>query len=153
MGGPLQIFIMSKVYRYSLTFFTKPLFPDEDKRIVYLIIGEEIAKTTLRKHWQGYAEFYRFRTIRQIKDFFNDNTVHVEKSRYDWLSNTIYCSKESKLIYYLGNPCSPVGSLPFFIKTKISKCQAEHALRLAKEKLRGNVVPMNAKSNSSPDPK
>lgn len=97
---------MPKVYRYALTFFQFPTPKALDPDLIYFIAGEERTKTTKKIHWQAYGEFHRLRTRRQIKDFFNDNTVHVQKCYGSTRSNIRYCSKDGKVIHCLGNPAS-----------------------------------------------
>ncbi len=64
--------------------------------IQYIIIGEEICPETKRPHLQGYCELDKKKSLKKIKEMFDDDTVHVEK-RFGTQAEAIkYCMKDGK---------------------------------------------------------
>lgn len=83
-------------YRHwCATFFNEPSHPRRNgDGLRYLIVGEETAPTTGRKHWQCYMEFQEKTSMKKIKEIFNDNTVHLEPKRGSREQARDYCKKE-----------------------------------------------------------
>lgn len=60
--------------------------------IQYIITQGELTKD-LKQHIQGYAQFTRKQTLKQIKTFFQDNTLHIEESRGTPEQASNYCKE------------------------------------------------------------
>jgi hypothetical protein len=60
----------------------------------YYIWQIEVCPDTGREHAQGYIEFNRQVTLRDIKDIFNDNTLHIEERRGSQEDAIAYCKKD-----------------------------------------------------------
>lgn len=98
-------------YRYCFTYF-----PNEDEdinevgiewfaaniprtlkpAIKYLIMGEEFAPSTGKRHFQGYLELMDKMRINQIKNLLNTNEIHLEDAKGNREQNIKYCSKPNK---------------------------------------------------------
>lgn len=129
---------MPKVYRYAMTFFKFPTPKALDPDLIYFIAGEERTKTTNKLHWQAYGEFHRLRTRSQIKKFFNDNTVHIQKCRGSTRANIHYCSKDGKVVHCLGNPAS-LGWRPSSSCTKSSQTKSQKPVHTS-DNIKNDIV-------------
>ncbi len=63
----------------------------------YLIVGDEVAPTTHKKHWQGYAYWSNARRFEGVKKLLPDG-CHIEPARGTAEQNRVYCTKESVLL-------------------------------------------------------
>lgn len=75
---------------------SEPEFDDTYMR--YLVYQQERAPTTGTLHWQGYVEFNRNYTLKQIKSYFNDNKMHIEKRYGTREEARNYCMKSATRI-------------------------------------------------------
>ncbi len=83
------------IFKYS-----KDTFPQSDFESIfsYCIYQEESCPKTGKPHIQFYGELSKRKSLRQIKKFFNDQTVHIEE-RFGTQKQCIeYCSKEETRI-------------------------------------------------------
>jgi len=81
---------------WCLTFFNEPLYIKGglDSTCCNFFIGQlEIAPSTGKEHWQCYAEFEKKMSMKQLKDFFEDNTIHCEPRRGTQIQAIEYCRK------------------------------------------------------------
>jgi len=62
--------------------------------IGYVGVGEEICKTTGRKHQQGFLQLRKKKRMTGIKKFLCDDTIHLEVMRGSLKQNATYCGKE-----------------------------------------------------------
>ncbi len=62
--------------------------------IKYITYQIEICPKTKKEHIQGYVEFNKVTTLKQVKKIFNDNTLHVEKRMGTRQEARDYCQKE-----------------------------------------------------------
>lgn len=86
--------IKPKSRNYCFTLFNKPTINLEYFKFRYLIYQEEICPKTKKIHWQGYAEFNKEITLRQIKqDFLQDDTSHIEMRNGTREQARHYCMK------------------------------------------------------------
>lgn len=94
--------------RASYIKFAFTYFPDEDEDIYtygnnmietldlkYIIIGEEYAPTTGKRHFQGYFELKKKSRLTSIKNKLNQNTLHLEHANGNKKQNSDYCKKEN----------------------------------------------------------
>lgn len=71
---------MSKTLRFRnviTTQWTKPVFKDY-KGITFVTGQKEICPDTKKEHWHLYVEFEEKKSIKAIKEFFGDETMHIE---------------------------------------------------------------------------
>ena len=61
--------------------------------ITYIILQGELTKDG-KKHIQGYAQFNGQKRVEQIKKFFNDDTLHIEKTKGTPEQASNYCKEE-----------------------------------------------------------
>jgi len=59
----------------------------------YLVAQLERAPTTGQLHIQGYFELTERKSMFQIKQQFETNSIHLERSRGTWEQNKTYCTK------------------------------------------------------------
>lgn len=97
-------------------------FPDNDIKIetfgdyichrihpVYIIIGEEYAPNTGKRHFQGYFRLEAKKSFGKLKKFININEIHLEKANGSEKQNINYCTKPNesnfpeKIIYEKGD--------------------------------------------------
>ncbi|AVX29436.1 replication initiator protein [Coconut foliar decay alphasatellite 7] len=79
----------------------------ESLKLIYGIIGDEIAPTTGQRHLQGFLHLAgRGRTLEGLKKTLENNTVHLEPAKGSDQQNKIYCSKENVLFEH-GVPTRP----------------------------------------------
>lgn len=64
----------------------------------YLIYGLECCNTTGRWHWQGYVEFSRQLSSRQLKEILHNS--HFERRHGDAQSAATYCTKDGEYCEY-----------------------------------------------------
>jgi len=64
----------------------------KDSFVSYIILQGELTKDG-RKHIQGYAQFLSRKRLSQIKVFFGDKTMHIEKTRGTPQQAADYCKK------------------------------------------------------------
>lgn len=81
---------------WCFTSFIKPE-PNYDK-IQYMVYQKEIGEETQREHYQGYVEFRDKCSIKQIKQLFNNNSLHVEPRRGTQQQAINYCKKKNTQI-------------------------------------------------------
>ena len=60
--------------------------------IQYIITQGELTKDN-KQHIQGYAQLSRKQTLKQLKIFFNDNTLHIEETRGTPQQASDYCKE------------------------------------------------------------
>lgn len=80
--------------------------PQLEEDIGYMVYQEEIGESGTY-HLQGYIEFTKQKSMKQVKEFLQDPTAHIEK-RYSTQEKAItYCTKEDTRIdgpYHFGTP-------------------------------------------------
>lgn len=83
---------MSRFRNVMITLWNEPK-PDIEQ-VRYYVYQVEKCPRTQKKHYQMYCEFYDKKSVKQIKQIFNDTTMHIEP-RYGSQEDAIkYCSKE-----------------------------------------------------------
>lgn len=87
---------------YCITFFK--LFDikklELNSLIQYAIFCNEICPETKNKHIHGYIELKHAVRMKQIKEIFNDNTIHIEKRQGTAEQAIEYCKKEGDFVEY-----------------------------------------------------
>ena len=86
-------------HKYRRACFTCHLWPVEptfSSKLGYLAYAHEIAPTTGKDHWQGYAYSKQMITFTVWKKLFPG--AHIEQMRSIFAKNEKYCSKEGQLI-------------------------------------------------------
>lgn len=69
--------------------------PHYDEMVVkYLIFGAEVCPDTGRKHWQGYAYFFKEQSIKSAQQHLKCPDVHMEFCNGNELQNARYCAKD-----------------------------------------------------------
>lgn len=76
-----------------ITFWKEPNYAKENVKLAYLVYQKEICPHTKKTHWQGYAEWTDKMSIKQIKEFFKDDTVHIETRKGSQKDAINYCTK------------------------------------------------------------
>lgn len=77
-------------------------------KVVFLAIGEEIAPTTQKKHWQGFIHFNNARSTKAIRKMLSPR--HVETAVSSDKENDIYCNKDGKNVIRHGEPVNNAGA-------------------------------------------
>lgn len=89
---------------YVFTAFEFPNFNLKDNHSLrYVVFGEEICPETGTLHWQGYCEFSQKVSIKQVKEVFNDNTLHLEP-RHGTQQQAIDYAMKDGITYSWGSP-------------------------------------------------
>lgn len=101
----------SRKYRYAFTYFP---YDGEDineigvewfavniprtlkPALKYLIMGEEYAPSTGKRHFQGYMELFEKMRVNQVKNLFEREELHLEEAKGTREQNIKYCSKPNK---------------------------------------------------------
>ena len=83
------------------TSFDVEVEPVFDSRIRYLGYAKEVAPTTGKEHWQGFAYAHKPMKLTGWKKLFPG--AHIEPMKGDFEQNTAYCSKAGQLITH-GKP-------------------------------------------------
>lgn len=87
----------------SFTFPDFELHADRNFTLRYVIFGKEICPDTGRLHFQGYCEFSDKVSMKNVKQVFNDTTMHLEP-RYGSQEQAIkYCQKDGDYLEW-GSP-------------------------------------------------
>lgn len=60
----------------------------------FMICQLEECPTTERLHWQGYIEFKKIYTLRQVKSLFKEKGLTLATARESRERNILYCSKD-----------------------------------------------------------
>ncbi len=68
----------------------------------YIIVGDETAPTTKKKHWQGYMYYDTLKSFKQIQKLLPKGT-HIEHAKGTAFQNQTYCSKEA-ILFEKGDP-------------------------------------------------
>lgn len=78
---------------WCATFYVEPTteIPEECR---YAIYGKETCPLTQNIHWQSYLEFRDKKTMKNIKDMFGDQTVHLEIRQGTRVQARDYCKKD-----------------------------------------------------------
>lgn len=84
---------------YCATFYKEPTLPSDDN-LRYMINGQETCPTTKKIHWQSYLEFKKPVSMKDIKNMFNDNTIHLEKRAGTREQARDYCKKDGNFKEY-----------------------------------------------------
>lgn len=63
----------------------------------YLIVGDEVAPSTGKQHYQGYVHFANVTRFAAVRKMLPEGT-HIEPARGSALENKVYCSKEKVLM-------------------------------------------------------
>lgn len=71
---------------------------DDKKEVNYCVFQKEKCPKTGKEHWQGYIEFVKKRRMGAVKEFFNDNGLHLERRKGDRDEARAYCMKEESRI-------------------------------------------------------
>lgn len=81
---------------WCFTAYQQPEFKErkDGNKIKYLIYQEEICPSTGKHHWQGYLETKEKTSMQQIKDLFNDNSLHLEFRHGTQQQAIDYCKKK-----------------------------------------------------------
>lgn len=98
--------------------------------IKYLACQKEVCPTTQKEHWQGYVEFHKMMTHRQVKDCLGDDGIHLEKRLGSQQEAISYCTKSKT---------RKEGEVPFIIG-KVSVKGERTDLKKAVEKLKEMTV-------------
>ncbi len=70
---------------------------EENKDLLrYLCRGKELCPDTKKPHQQGWMQFKKQKTMRQIKKLLNDREIHLEACRGNAEQNETYCRKDNK---------------------------------------------------------
>lgn len=85
-----------KYRRACITCFKWPIEPIFDSKLGYLAYAHEIAPSTGKDHWQGYAYAKQPQTFTAWCKMFPG--AHIEQMRSTFAKNEKYCSKEGQLI-------------------------------------------------------
>lgn len=67
---------------------------DMTDRMTYMIFQREICPETKKEHWQGYVEFSKSTTLRQVKRELGDDKAHVEPRKGTQAQAIAYCKKK-----------------------------------------------------------
>lgn len=78
---------------YCFTAWKKPVMCEHFR---YLIYGEEICPKTGNIHWQSYVEFFNKVSIKKLKIWLNDDTLHAEVRKGSREQARHYCMKDDK---------------------------------------------------------
>lgn len=62
--------------------------------IAFICAGQEIAPSTNKRHFQGYIETFKIKSMTFMKNKLNDNKTHWEIAKGSRYQNIQYCSKE-----------------------------------------------------------
>lgn len=79
---------------------TRPVW--NESKMKYLCFGEEVCKTTGRKHWQGCVYFYDKCSIRQAQKLLDIGKSHIETyQKSDSMEDCFeYCKKDEKYVEF-----------------------------------------------------
>jgi len=89
---------MLKSQRWSFTTWKLPDF-SRPALISYMIFQREISSND-KIHYQGYVEFHKPYSQKQVKALFRDGGMHVEISRESKTANVFYCTKNTFALGY-----------------------------------------------------
>ncbi len=67
---------------------------DDQQNIIFYIFQEEICPVTKKNHIQGYLELEKQVSLKTLKSYFSDDTLHLEKRKGTQSQAISYCSKE-----------------------------------------------------------
>lgn len=73
----------------------KKLFEENGDVIRGISWGRETCPKTNKKHCQGYVQFFKQKTMGQVKIIFGNKALHLEIMHGSIESNDVYCSKEN----------------------------------------------------------
>jgi len=91
-----------KYRRACITDWSWPVEPVFSAKLAYLAYAHEVAPTTGRDHWQGFAYAKTQMPLAGWKKLFPG--AHIEQMRSDFAKNEKYCSKEGQLIEHGKRP-------------------------------------------------
>lgn len=73
------------------TFYKEPIVMIGE--LTYMVYQKEQCPTTHREHWQAYMEFSKKFTMKGVKEYFNDDTIHLEGRKGTQAQAREYCMK------------------------------------------------------------
>lgn len=92
---------------WCFTFFPdtgRELFLKDNKKVKYVIVGDEVCPTTGREHKQGYVYFKRDVSLNVAQKALTNYKMNMRICRGDELQNRNYCSKDGKVEEYGERP-------------------------------------------------
>lgn len=110
------------------------------EEVQYFIGQTETCPETSRVHFQGFIQFKRRRSMRQVKRWLRDDTVHLEVARGTAEENRAYCSKEET---------REVDGVSFEVGTLISQGERRDLHEMGAAALRGESLLSIAESNTA----
>ncbi len=82
---------------WCITSYAEELKFDEDE-LKFIVFQREECPETKKKHWQIYVELKRAGSMADVKDIFEDDSVHCERTKGSRKQNIKYCSKSKTKI-------------------------------------------------------
>ena len=86
---------------YAFTYFDfkeKPIDYEKIKNLKYIIVGLETCPKTKKQHHQGFIQFEDKIRLKQAKERFGTDKIHIENIySKDWC-NVDYCEKKMEIL-------------------------------------------------------
>lgn len=137
---------MSKAKNWTITSYNNEHLrgiPDQKElceEVQYIVGQTESCPETGRVHFQGFIQFKRRRSMRQVKRWLGDDTVHLEIARGTAEENRAYCTKEET---------RESGGLAFELGTIVSQGERRDLNEMGEAALSGESLLSIAESNTA----
>lgn len=100
---------MAKYLNVMFTMSDPKDLPQLEEDVGYMVYQEEISTKTSLYHLQGYIEFTKQKSMKQVKEFLQDPSVHLDRRKGTQQDAITYCTKERTRIadggpYIFGTP-------------------------------------------------